>query len=237
MSDKFNKLDYKNIEQLRFYIGRDIKEIKSSMSDSNTEVLGYVIATLVELIIADAVQSICSLINEESSKYIICTIVVEIIVTIVLIFMLSHFARFIQKILSGKKEKITGKANYYDDEFVESQVDKFDNIACDCLLICKGYMDEYDSISEDYMKDFCLYEIVHYLYKAMRVFQVIYDNKEVYINDYGISKIAKYRADNFIEFSKVILGFVNCKAKKYCNKNEIHHIVDELNSHIEKWAL
>jgi len=36
---------------------------------------------------------------------------------------------------------------------------------------------------------------------------------------------------------QIILLFVNCKAKKYCNKNEIHYIVDELNSHIEKWAL
>lgn len=51
MAKDFEQIGHKNIELLRFYLGKDISKIDKKIQDGESNLLGYFIASLVDILI------------------------------------------------------------------------------------------------------------------------------------------------------------------------------------------
>lgn len=181
MAKDFEQNGHKNLELLRFYLTKDIKSIDRKLQKDESEVLSCVIASLVDVFIVllfdrmfeEIISGVTQNFWVKIGYKILC-----IAFLIALFFGIRAVSFTIHNYYLRKKE-ISGQ-NDYLDERKQAVIDSFDNIACDGLLICKNYINKFNTETEKHVKEFYFYEIIHHLRKAVSIYDQIRSHHEEY---------------------------------------------------------
>ncbi len=228
MRNDFNSDSYKNLELFRYYLNRDLQKIDSSIKEGHDDLFGYFIASLIDI-------AIVTLFNDDLAEMDICCKVVTIlalagafVVMSKLINELVHFHCI--------RRKESGREDYIDDKARQKTIDEFDNISCDGLLICESYIEKYVQTSTNYLNDFYLFEIIHHLTKSTNLFNVIYNNKSLYVSSdqFKSELINNYRFNNYIDFAKAINAFLQNNINNIRDE-EIKRDINNLDNTIKNW--
>lgn len=205
-----NDLGYKNIELLRHYLSSQMKNIEGKMSAESNYLIGCIIASLIDILIVLVFDDVLTKVG----------IVYKFVALIILIILFVIFSKIVTYIcgIHGINQLIEGKQRSKDKN-IEKYIDQFDNIACGGVLLANEYIKKYKT-ETSYIKEYYLYEILHYLKKSIGIAELICsDTKNYYVrlekeNDIeGIEKIAEYRIINFINISGNILEFLKKEQK------------------------
>lgn len=199
MAKDFEQIGHKNIELLRFYISNQLNEIDKKIVNNDSQITGYVYASVIDILIVTIFDNQLNCSPFWFKGLVCCGLLALFYISSKIIAILSANMK------EGNKE--AGRDKYLTDNILQ-QIDKFDNIACDGLLICENYIKKYKEEEEPYIKDFYLYEIIHYLTKIVDVFRPIYGNQTSYISDTNKEYLDSYRVNNFIVFAKAINLFL-----------------------------
>lgn len=236
MAKDFEQIGYKNLELLRFYVSKDIKRIDSKMQSNESELLGYFLASLVDLLIVVFFDDLLSQVISRTCNPIfqifikICLIISFGFLFVTIVFVTKNIRE--NKI---KKRKIIGKNVYIVSEDKQEVIDDFDNIACDGLLICQNYIIRYKEEKEDYIKSFYLYEIIHHIGKATDICNKIYTNQSLYISSKNHQLLDAYRVNNFIIFSKKIIDFLSTEIPEDSGDSDLDTEMRNLKELVNKW--
>ena len=227
MIGDFDPNSHKNLELFRYYLNRDLQRIDNSIQDNHGEVKGYFIASLVDILIVFLFSE--NLRNGEVQTKIF-VIVALIVLFIIVTFVVNKISKwyYVRQVELGRRE-------YIIDEAKQEKIDKFDNIACDALLICESYMEKYSLTDKDYVKDFYFYEIIHHLTKSADLFEEIYRRKNLYISAQKIELIDPYRVNNYIDFANKINEFLQEEIKKRSKDEEVKKDIENINTAISGW--
>ncbi len=211
MARDFDNFGHKNAELLRHYIIREMKKMNKKISSDSDQLLGCFVASLVDVLIV--------LIYDDMLKQLsLCCRLICIVVLLILFWVSSQIIVCVVK--KRRINYILLENKKYDIENIKRHIDEFDNIACDGLLICKYYIKKYKEEGEEEgkMQEFYLYEIVHHLKKSVNIFNIIYDDKKLYIrskvNDEDY-KIDIYRIENFVKITKEVYSFLEKEINKH----------------------
>lgn len=218
--------NHKNFELFRFYLSRDISKLDKKIEKQNNEIIGYVLASLVDVMIVMIFQ-------EYLSKQEIIVRICSVFILLVLFILISWSTKIIVSFVQIRSRE-SGIEEYVDREKRQERIDEFDNIACDGLLICENYIEKYKQTSIDYLREFFLYEVVHHMTKAVSVFDDVYNNRDNYISSKKSELIDVYRANNFMDFSKAVMLFLNEEAANISDKDLNADLIN-LNSSVDKW--
>lgn len=221
-----NQIDHKNIELLRYYITRDIKRIETIVSNENSELSGYFIASLVDALIV-------ALFSDYLLKLSILWKIVVVVVLIIAFIGVSVFANW-----AKARYKRGRRASGRDDEKVEEVlkiVDEFDNIASDGLLLCSYYKDKYSAEKDSKRKTFYLYEMFHYLEKSFTVYRKIHQNYSMYVDTKKDYLISSYRVSNYLEIAQDLLNFIKNETYDDCDVG-LKVRINNVDSDMKKWT-
>lgn len=227
MSSDFDPNSHKNLELFRYYLNRDLQKIDSSIQDNHGELLGYFIASLVDVLIVSLFSD--DLARTESLLKIVC-IAGLIVLFFIISFVVNKIARF-----RRVRRKESGREEYVVDEARQEMIDGFDNIACDGLLICESYMGKYSLADKPYVRDFYFFEIIHHLTKSTDLFGEIYSHRNLYVSSKKAELIDTYRVNNYIDFARKIIEFLNKEIDEYSADTEVKKDIENLNIEIAKW--
>lgn len=199
MAKDFEQIGHKNIELLRFYISKQLNDIDKKIVNNDSQIKGYVYASVIDILIVTVFdnQLKCSSLW---FKGLIC------FALLILFYVVSKFIATMSNYMKEQEKKAGRDKDLTDNVLL--QIDKFDNIACDGLLICENYIKKYKEEKEQYIKNFYLHEIIHYLTKIVDIFRPIYAEQGSYIKDDNKEFLDSYRVNNFIVFAKEINKFL-----------------------------
>ena len=227
MIGDFDPNGHKNLELFRYYLNRDLQRIDNSIQDNHGELKGYFVASLVDILIVFLFSEDLRTREIQVKIFIIAALIALFMILASIINKIAKWY-YVRQIESGRKE-------YVVDEAKQEKIDKFDNIACDALLICESYMERYTLTEKTYVKEFYFYEIIHHLTKSADLFEEIYGNRELYISSKETELIDPYRVNNYIDFARKINEFLQIEIKKIPNDVEVQKDVDNLNTPISQW--
>lgn len=238
MANDFEQIGHKNLELLRFYISKDIRRIDTKIQKKDSDLLGYFLGSLVDILTVILFDDFFSSFADENVCSAFWQTVLKILCILLLIgvFLLVSEAskKFHEWIV--KKRDVSGKSAYLEDEKRQEMIDNFDNIACDGLLICQNYILRYNHVCERYIKDFYLYEIIHHLSKAAEIFNTIYSNQNLYISAKNSQLLDSYRVNNFIVFSQKIMEFLTKEIPQNSGDKELDDAMTNLSTLVNGWS-
>lgn len=241
MSKDFEQIGHKNLELLRFYINKDIKKIENKIENNESNLLGYFLASLVDIFIVVLFNDIFNLLIKPICKNIALQIIIKIVCISSLLILFFVVVTIVKKVLEHYKEKsrVRGDRVYQNSAEQQDNIDRFDNVACDGLLICQNYIQKYQTENESYIREFYLYEIIHHLEKSRLVFSEIYKDKVLYLpseeNDYSSELLDTFRINNFIVFANAILQFLIKNIPENPPNNDLKTRMANLKSGIQSW--
>ena len=228
MNSDFDPNNHKNLELFRYYLNRDLARIDNNIQNNANEMLGYFVASLVDMSI---VVLFSDLLNDKSAW---CKLL-AVFILIVLFIVISKIANKVANWLNTCRKE-SGREEYLIDTARQEIIDGFDNIACDALLICEDYMQRYQEANKVHIKNFYLYEIIHHLNKSVDLFNEINAHRNLYISSENSELIDSYRINNYIDYAKAINQFLCDKIQKPIADRELKKDLDNLNESISKWT-
>lgn len=227
MNNDLDQNNQKNLELFRYYLNRDLSRIDSNIHNNTNELLGYFIASLVDMLV---VVLFGELLNGKS----VIIKLLSVFALIVLFILVSKTANRVAT-LFGTLKKESGKEEYVVDSARQEIIDGFDNIACDALLICENYIQRYQTAEKEYIKTFYLYEIIHHLSKSVDLYNEIRAHTDWYVSSQHSELIDSYRINNFIDFAKAINHFLTDTIPRPITDSELKKDLDNLNESINDW--
>ncbi len=239
-------LEHKNLELLRYYLGKDIKKLDQKIQVSDSNMVGYFLASLIDILIVILFgDSFNTLINYIYSKlfrtsesvcelFIFASKLICITLLIVIFFAVIKITKVIKE-KHDKKLRESGKAQFTIDDDKQELIDQFDNIACDGLLICDSYIQKHKEADQKWVRDFYLYEIIHHLSKAAMIFDKIYQNRGAYVSSKNAELLDTYRVNNFIEFFNAIVAFIQMSVPSASGNNDLDKDIVNLAEYTKKW--
>lgn len=237
MAMDFEQIGHKNLELLRFYVSKDIKKIDDKMQDNGSNLIGYFIGSLIDILVVLLFDDVFDKFMEQ---YVSC-LGIQILFKVLLLLLLIGlfiFAAWLTRTICvwyQKKNDVSGRSLYFVDAKKQEMIDDFDNIACDGLLICQSYIQRYGIAQADYIKDFYLYEIIHHLCKAADIFDEVYHHQSLYISSNNNQLLDSYRVNNFIDFAKEIINFLRSKIPENSGNTELDIDMANLEQLINQW--
>lgn len=226
MNSDFDPNSHKNLELFRYYLNRDLAKINCNIQNNNNELIGYFIASLVDMSVVMFFDDFLD------DKGFWCKIL-AILILIVLFILVSKTTNKIASCISNQRKE-SGKEEYLIDSAKQAVIDGFDNIACDALLICENYMQKYQEAKKEHIKSFYLYEIIHHLTKSADLFNEIDNHHDLYISSKTSELIDSYRVNNYIDYAKAINKFLFDEIKNTTDL-DLKKDLDNLNASISKW--
>lgn len=227
MNSDFDPNNHKNLELFRYYLNRDLAKIDHNIQEKNNELLGYFIASLVDMSVVVFFDDLLK------SKGFWCK-VFAIFILIILFILVSIIINKIANWISNQRKE-SGKEEYLIDSARQAIIDGFDNIACDALLICENYIQKYQMAQKEHIKNFYLYEIIHHLTKSVDLFNEINNHHDLYISSKDSELIDSYRVNNYIDYAQAINKFLCDEFQNPIEDSELKKDLDNLNVAITKW--
>lgn len=219
MSDGFDPNNHKNLELFRYYLNNYLEDVKNELRNKESNYFGYFVASIVDVIIVTLFNDVL--------KRLCIPIRALIAIGLVLFFGVVCFVsnKMKSNLINSEREKGRGIVSNPDD--IQKQIDKFDNIACDGLLICDNYMNQFYIYKKDntkaHLMEFCYYEILHHFKKSYDIFKEITradlshskgpNISYQYISSTDYNLININRINNYIDFAKVIYRFLKDERK------------------------
>lgn len=228
MNSDFDPNSHKNLELLRYYLNRDLTRIDQNIQNSSNELLGYFIASLVDM---SVVVLFSDLLSGKGVRFKLFAVFALIVLFVIVSKVSNKVANWI-----STRRKESGREEYLIDAAKQAIIDDFDNIACDALLICEEYMQRYQAAEKEHIKNFYLYEIIHHLTKSVDLFNEIDSHQDWYISSQNSELIDSYRINNYIDYAKAINQFLCNEIQKPISDPELKKDLDNLNASISKWT-
>ena len=218
-------IDHKNIELLRYYISRDMQRIQEKVDNDNNNLLGYFVASLVDVLIVSLFQDGLKQLN----------IIYRILLIGVFVFLFYVTYKVVNCFRRRRKQKkkTAGRDTDKPQEIIRI-VDEFDNIAMDGLLLCIYYRDKCKEESDEKLRRFYFCECFHYLDKSCSVYRKIAIEKSKYVDTIDSQLISKYRVDNFLDIAKELASFTKENDSLVSDDGLEKQVLNVLED-IEKW--
>lgn len=228
MNDNYGFFNHKNIELLRFYIDKNLKQIEEQLKRRNEGIISYIIASLVDLFIV-------LFFYDELKNVKIITKLFIIVGLVVLLVFISKTINMVQLKRAGYRN-ILGKESLINPYERQKIIDEFDNIACDGLLVCLAYIDKANNEDEQCKKLFYLYEVIHHFSKSINIFREIYNGCSSYVSPRDDQLLDSFRVKNFIEFSRMINLYLqqDCKTV-FPQDKDLDRVLKNISDLVNNW--
>lgn len=217
-------MGYKKLELMRFYISKDIQKIEDATSQDKYQLSSTISSAMVNALIAIFFRN-------EINEFCIEIKIIVILGLLVFSFLLEKFISDLRKRYDLIKKESGREA--LKERAIYEKIDKFDNIACDGILICLSYIDQYHVENGD-IKDFYFFEIIHYMKKACNIFLEIRKYPERYTKDTNKALLDLYRIKNFIKLSKEVNTFLQSQKDLYKDETILNDIL-KIDIEVSKW--
>lgn len=231
---------FKNFERLRYRLSNDMREIALDTKGNADKIKGQISNTIFATIFSAFITEIAF--NENETGYNLGMIALQILI-FCFIYIASYIIyNYLYNILvtawnKRKVNKIDNSAN------TMKQIQKdFDNIACDSILVAKGYLDAFSALSNSdsnkSLKTFYFYEIMHYLDTACEKTKELVQYKSECIRTIQTaSGVDVFRVSNLLNIIKEIDTFLDINFNAICTDNPqlqaIQHQHKQLKKKIE----
>ena len=150
MSKNRGKDIYQQNKMIKYYVSRELEDIKVLLEENNHEILSYIIASLVDTIVLGLLAKFFG--SNTNFGYIVMS-VFGIALFLFLVWLINKYKKF-----SKRQDVISGRVRYSKKEnYTRLIVEKFDNLACPAMLICEEYKSEYYMIENKTLKTFFEY--------------------------------------------------------------------------------
>lgn len=239
MARDFEQIGHKNLELLRFYLSKDIRQIDKKLQKDESELLGCIIASLVDIFVVvffdDLLDSVISAYTDSVLFLILCKVLC--IILLLVLFAVVRKGFLAVQNWRMRKQRESGRSQSLPETQLET-IDAFDNIACDGLLICQHYIKKFKEEEADYIKRFYFYEIIHHLRKAEKIYDVINGNRTAYISS-SPKTLDPYRVNNFIDFANEIFNFIEktaSEAPEISMTGSLKQDIENLGEKIKIWV-
>lgn len=215
---------YKNIERLRYRINLELNGIKESIDRNSStwfeEMKIQISSAVISALMAGAITtsefssvkghiiSLLSIVIKYNSINSILgwlfSVVFFIILFVLIYEIFDYLANNITKHLKRYKVNRQVKIDYQKE---------FDNIACDSIFVAIEYRKEYQNSqnTNDNLKTFYFYEIIHYLETACIITRnlCLYKDEYIKLNDKIATGVEIYRIHNMVNLIDELLRFAN----------------------------
>lgn len=239
MAKDFEQIGHKNLELLRFYLSKDIREIDKKIQKDESELLGCIIASLVDIFVVIFFDDALDCMISSYTDSILFSIICKVLCIVLLLVLFAAVRKCFLAIQSWnmRKQRESGRTQSLPEVQLET-IDSFDNIACDGLLICQHYIKKYKEEETKYVKLFYFYEIIHHLRKAEEIYDVIDGDSSTYISP-SPKTLDPYRVNNFIDFANEIFSFIQetvSETSEISMTVSLRRDIDNLGEKITTWA-
>ncbi len=197
---------FKNSEYLKYTISNKIdQEFSQSRKDSSSyliQIMSSIFTAAIASILSSTLNSLICIENQISKFFAILGITLVIIVlSYVLLYCL------ISVIHKEIKERRILKLGYDD---THELIERFDNVACDSIIVVEKYLDDIsNSTLKQEIKDYSLYEIIHYIRKATIITEAILNQRNKCISEKpDISKIDMFRVRNVVKILRIQINTI-----------------------------
>lgn len=225
MSKNRGKDIYQQNKMIKYYVSRELEDIKVLLEENNHEIFSYIIASLVDTIVLGLLAKFFG--SNTNFGYIVMS-VFGIALFLFLVWLINKYKKF-----SKRQDVISGRVRYSKKEnYTRLIVEKFDNLACPAMLICEEYKSEYYMIENKTLKTFYYLEVVHYAIKASHIFYEIIHKYHLYIKDRDINYIAFYRVENFVNLLLDVNCFIQEQFENCSHDLSLKKDIDELNKNV-----
>lgn len=212
---------FKNFERLRYRLSSDINhnvdELRNDSAESRNSVVNSILAIIFSAFFSEVAVGLTFDISNLWKELVrICAFVI--------LYIISYYSckRILEKRDMKNKEN-EGKEGSSDTfTGVNQCVKDFDNIACDSVLLAKGYMTEVLEVKDHLLQQFYYYEIMHYIETANTKINSLMINKaECIKRPEKASGVELFRLDNILDMEEEIYKFL---------KNHLDTFIGEKNS-------
>ena len=202
---------FKNFERLRYRLSKDLRDVSDkiikSSDDSKRQIANTVFATIFTACLSDVPVSIAPTHN----RWLLFGIKS---IAFVAIYFISYFLYRYLALKLTEFSKTIGNRNKkqhpitYDDS--KQIIKEFDNIACDSIIVAKGYISEFGLVKETKLQVFYFYEIMHCLSAASLKITVLLANYGECIRTGSTATgVDIFRLSNILEIERDIIAFLN----------------------------
>lgn len=225
MSKNRGKDIHQQNKMIKYYVSRELEDIKVLLEEHNHEIFNYIIASLVDTIVLGLLAKFFG--SNTNFGYIVMS-VFGIALFLFLVWLINKYNKF-----SKRQDVISGRVRYSKKEdYTQLIVEKFNNLACPAMLICEEYKSEYFMIENKTLKTFYYLEVVHYAIKVSHIFYEIIYKYHLYIKDRDINYISFYRVENFINLLLDVNCFIQEQFENCSHDLSLKQDIDELDENV-----
>lgn len=117
---------------IKYYVSRELEDIKELLEENNHEIFSYIIASLIDTVVLGLLAKFFG--SNTNLGYIVMS-VFGIALFLFLVWLINKYKKF-----SKRQDLITGRIRYSKKKnYMQLIIAKFDNIACPAMLICEEY--------------------------------------------------------------------------------------------------
>ena len=199
---------FKNFERLRYRLSSDISQIADDLEANSSDTKKSLVNTIFATVFSGCITEVAFM---SSTPQPLWSEIVKRVVAFVAIYIVAYgfymalvplVHRFFD--LFNRKKTHAKKRNE-----VDQCIKEFDNIACDSVLLARGYMDDLSETNDQLLKKFYYYEIMHYLRTANVKILTLLVNEEKCIKKPNMNKgVEIYRIDNILSIEEKIFDFL-----------------------------
>lgn len=132
---------------IKYYVSRELEDIKELLEENNHEIFSYIIASLIDTVVLGLLAKFFG--SNTNLGYIVMS-VFGIALFLFLVWLINKYKKF-----SKRQDLITGRIRYSKKKnYMQLIIAKFDNIACPAMLICEEYKSEYFMCENKSLKTF-----------------------------------------------------------------------------------
>ncbi len=204
---------FKNSEYLKYEmntkIDMEMRKVKKNTLSSYTSVVASIFASFFSEVLISLLQTSINIDNAVARFFAFLAI---FIVGVVISFFIFYF--LIRKITTY----INDKKIYKFGEFEKHElIERFDNVACDSVMVAqnyKKYILKLKGKKTKNLRDFYLYEIIHYLNKAIGItYALLCEANSCVTNENDNQKVDRFRIENLVNLMNDLLKFINRYSK------------------------
>lgn len=214
---------FKNFERLRYRISNDMERLlgdkESKSDDIKKELSNTIFATVFSAFITEIAFS--DNVTEFGIKNIVLNITIFVIVYVVSYW---GYNKSVEKISQYILQRRIHETAPTMRDSIEIQKD-FDNIACDSIIVAKEFQEEFIA-SENNLKKFYYFEVLHYIETASEKTQKLVENRNCIRsadNEFGVDI---FRIRNAVKLMEESVEFLKENFENVCKNDKEEELID-----------
>lgn len=228
---------FKNFERLRYRLSNDMREIALDTKGNTDEIKGQISNTIFATIFSAFITEIAFKDNEIGYNLGTVSLLILIFCFVYIVSYITYNFLYNILVAAWNKRKVN-KIDNSADTMKQIQKD-FDNIACDSILVAKGYLDAFSTLSNNdlnkSLKTFYFYEIMHYLDTACEKTKELVQYKSECIRTIQTaSGVDIFRVSNLLNIIKEIDIFLDVNFNTICAGNQQLQAIQHQHKQIKK---